>query len=557
MEAHAVLMPSSVSATRTRLIWTCRLLAGLLILAAALARLGYLAYLSPLDLAPDEAHYWDWSRHLDWSYYSKGPLVAWLIRLSCELVGHWAEQHTGSLTFAVRLPAVICGSLLLVSLYVLVLQIFAKEPLALGVVAGGLCFPLVTAGSSLMTIDSPYACCWGWALVLGHRAVWRDSLWAWLATGVLVGLGMLAKYTMVIWLPSLGLFLLTSSVFRDRLFRPGFWIMVVVAGLCCVPILVWNSQHNWVTFRHVLVLAGLLQRSEAASTSSSLNWLGPLIYLAAQCGLLLGFWFVVWLAAMWTHRPTVETDPGLLYLWWLSAPMFLLFLAFSPKTDGGEVNWPVTAYISGLVLAAGWLYRQWLSLPRLWRLSLRVATVCTLLIGLGLCLGLHFSSAAWPLLARLAGPPEPGREHPIRKLDPTCRLRGWRWLAAKVDRIRTDLEREEGAPPVLVCQSWTQPGQLGIYLGDHPQVYCIGSVTGSRHSQYDLWPGPITNPERFRGQTFIIVGGINKVLEKAFTQVRPTQYLHYHEHGQPVATWVVTVCHGFKGFPEKAGKGGY
>jgi hypothetical protein len=201
-----VLMPSSVSATRTRLIWTCRLLAGLLILAAALARLGYLAYLSPLDLAPDEAHYWDWSRHLDWSYYSKGPLVAWLIRLSCELVGHWAEQHTGSLTFAVRLPAVICGSLLLVSLYVLVLQIFAKEPLALGVVAGGLCFPLVTAGSSLMTIDSPYACCWGWALVLGHRAVWRDSLWAWLATGVLVGLGMLAKYTMVIWLPSLGLF---------------------------------------------------------------------------------------------------------------------------------------------------------------------------------------------------------------------------------------------------------------------------------------------------------------------------------------------------------------
>ena len=90
--------------------------------------LAYLAWDCPLDLAPDEAHYWDWSRHLDWSYYSKGPLVAWLIRASCELVGDWSEQHTGSLTFAVRLPAVLCGSLLLVSLYVLTVQVFGQPP---------------------------------------------------------------------------------------------------------------------------------------------------------------------------------------------------------------------------------------------------------------------------------------------------------------------------------------------------------------------------------------------------------------------------------------------
>ena len=48
----------------------------LLIAAAAVGHLAYLGSNCPLDLAPDEAHYWDWSRHLDWSYYSKGPLVA-------------------------------------------------------------------------------------------------------------------------------------------------------------------------------------------------------------------------------------------------------------------------------------------------------------------------------------------------------------------------------------------------------------------------------------------------------------------------------------------------
>jgi len=64
-------------------VWPYRWLAFLLILGSVLFRLGYLIYDCPLDLAPDEAHYWHWSQRLDWSYYSKGPLVALLIRASC------------------------------------------------------------------------------------------------------------------------------------------------------------------------------------------------------------------------------------------------------------------------------------------------------------------------------------------------------------------------------------------------------------------------------------------------------------------------------------------
>src|SRR5215218_3143086 len=105
--------------------------AALLILGWVVLNLAYLGWLCPLDLSPDEAHYWHWSRHLDWSYYSKGPLVAWLIRGSCELFGSWSEQHTGSLTFAVRLPAVACGALLLTSLYVLSMQVFGRPRLAI------------------------------------------------------------------------------------------------------------------------------------------------------------------------------------------------------------------------------------------------------------------------------------------------------------------------------------------------------------------------------------------------------------------------------------------
>ena len=179
--AHA----AASRASRCRSGW-CRLLALCLICGAGAAHLAYLAHDCPLDLAPDEAHYWDWSRHLDWSYYSKGPLIAYLIRGGCELAGPWAVAHTGNLALAVRLPAVLCGSLLLLSLYVLTLQVYRREALALAVVGMALTLPVISVGSSLMTIDAPYTCCWGWALVLGHRAIFRgstgpgrSSAWCW------------------------------------------------------------------------------------------------------------------------------------------------------------------------------------------------------------------------------------------------------------------------------------------------------------------------------------------------------------------------------------------
>ena len=71
----------------------CPWLALALILAAAAARVALLLGGTGLDLSPDEAHYWDWSRQPDWAYYSKGPLVAWLIRASS--TNSASNLHTG------------------------------------------------------------------------------------------------------------------------------------------------------------------------------------------------------------------------------------------------------------------------------------------------------------------------------------------------------------------------------------------------------------------------------------------------------------------------------
>jgi 4-amino-4-deoxy-L-arabinose transferase-like glycosyltransferase len=524
--------------------WVFRLLATVLILTVSAGRIAYLAENCPLDLSSDEAHYFDWSRHLDWSYYSKGPLVASLIHGSVAVAGGWAEQVSGNVMPAVRLPAVLCGALLLVALYILTVQVFRQEGLAAAVVALAMALPVTAAGAVLMTIDAPYTCCWAWALVLAHRALFRPGWWAWPAAGLVVGLGILAKYTMVLFLPSVALFLLATPGFRRLLFRPGFWMMCLVAGVCCLPILIWNIRNGWVTVFHVGTLAG--------SEESKIHWSGPLHYVGGQFALLLGYWFIAWLAAMGRRNPWAAVDDGQRYLWWLSAPMFLTFLAFSLKTGGGELNWPVTAYLSGLVLAADWLRAQ-LESPRLaYRRLVTAGLVLACAVSAGVTMLMHRTELARPLLTALSGSASPMNPCPVRKYDPTCRLRGWRALASQIDGLRAGLARDEGVEPELAGVGWSLPGELGVYCQGHPQAYSLGLALGDRHSQYDLWMNPIHDVEEFRGKTFIVVGGGGPKLEEAFERVEAPKLVWYTEQGLPVSCWPVFVCHGYRGFKAEA-----
>jgi 4-amino-4-deoxy-L-arabinose transferase-like glycosyltransferase len=344
------LSPTAGRDTRTRWI------AALLILAVSAIRILYLLYFCPYDLAPDEAHYWDWSRHLDWSYYSKGPLIAWIIRAGCELFGSAAVAIEGTLMPAVRIPAVLCGAGLLSAIYVLTYQTFRSDRLALAITIASMSLPALAASSIIMTIDSPFLCCWAWALVFGRWAMIEGQPRAWPVAGFFIALGILAKYTMALWLVSAGLFLLFTPSHRALLFRSGFWVMVAVAGLSGLPILYWNSQNDWVTFRHVAVQAGVAESPK----QSGMRWLGPLEYAGGQFLVLLGFWLVVWIVAMIRYRPRVELAPAIGYLWWMSAPTFLVFGASSLRASG-QLNWPVAGYLSGAVLAAGLLAEFWQS----------------------------------------------------------------------------------------------------------------------------------------------------------------------------------------------------
>jgi len=163
-----------------------------------LLRLAFLIW-GGLDLSPDEAHYWEWSRRLDLSYYSKGPLIAYLIAGLTLIFGTSA--------FAIRLGAVGLSLLGAWALYRLGRELYGRpEPGALAVVGLQLT-PLVWAGSLITTIDPPFIVIWTLGLWAAHRALSSGSTGAWLLVGLAIGVGSLAKYAMLFALPSLVLYI--------------------------------------------------------------------------------------------------------------------------------------------------------------------------------------------------------------------------------------------------------------------------------------------------------------------------------------------------------------
>jgi hypothetical protein len=215
-----------------------------------------------------------------------------------------------------------------------------------------------------------------------------------------------------------------------------------------------------------------------------------------------------------------------------------------------QINWPVTAYLSGLVLAAPWLVERCRDLSR-WRQAWYGGTCGTVaVLGVAAVVVLFDTEPVRPALVKLAGPPSAENAIPLRSVDPTCRLRGWRHLGQQVDAVREEL-RARGEEPVVSASRWTMASELAFYCNGHPAVYSVGAALWDRQSQFDLWrPNPVLDADAFRGRTFIFVdvGRLPPQVAESFDHVEPTRKVIYAECGIPVSIWDLTVCRGFRGF---------
>lgn len=446
-----------------------------------------------LDLHFDEAQYWEWSRRLDWSYYSKGPLVAWIIALSEAALGHGEWQ--------VRLGAGLVHGLFLVLLYGLVYQVTRSRRSAWWGVILGLTTPLYFYSGLVMTTDVLLFAAWTAGLWAAYVALVEGSRGAWYALGAAVGIGALSKLSIGLLPFMLVLMVLLDPGLRRHLREPHLWGGLALMLLCMSPVLSWNANHDWVMFRHELGHTGLRAWSlRRAAEFAAGQWLAlsPLMVLLA-------------LPCLW-RRPT---EKGRRLLWWLGVGGVGFFLL---KSASGKVlvNWPAPVYIAWLVLVAD-------AIPSWGRLRLRLTW-------------LALASSAL-LVALALFPALSGLPYDRAPLD---RMRAWRVPIGQV---------HAQAPSVsfLLTSTYTLAAELAFYWPQSIPVYVTGSPL-RRHNQHDLWPGP----DREAGRDALYVSYMARLpatLRKAFERCRAlspvpaaapdgsvlrTLHIHYCQRYRPV-----------------------
>ena len=173
-----------------------------------------LAVVHGADLAGDEAYYWDWGRQPDWGYYSKPPMIGWMMGVIGGL--------TGNAEWGIRLAALLLGLVTLLITWRLARELAGERVAGLAAL-----LMVLTPGNAglclLLTIDAPLLLAWTAALWLFWRAAERpDTFLRWLLLGLVIGFGCLSKQLMLVFPLLMLAFAVVSPEDRGLRKRGGF-----------------------------------------------------------------------------------------------------------------------------------------------------------------------------------------------------------------------------------------------------------------------------------------------------------------------------------------------
>jgi len=325
-------------ATRRRIEPDLGLVIGILAIIT-IARLVGLT-LSDVDLFIDESQYWSWSRELAWGYFSKPPLLAWIIAA--------AELACGSGEACIRAPAPVfyfCTCIVMYltarSLYGSIVGLWAALLMMLGV---GVVF-----SARIISTDVPLVFFWALALLAYVKLLERAS-WPWaVILGVALGLGLLAKYAMIYFMLGM-LFAALLDGTANRLLRGwAIWLAVAIAAAIVAPNLVWVLRHDFVTFRSIV---GVVQSERGAN----FNPLPALEFFAAQFAVFGPVVFAVLLYEMAKIRSPEPVAASRIMLAFSIPPLAIITVV--ALFSHAYANWAATSVVSSTILAAAVLVRR-------------------------------------------------------------------------------------------------------------------------------------------------------------------------------------------------------
>lgn len=319
---------STASAQDDRVTWFKSAL--LLVVIVTSFRVASLHFVTA-DLFVDEAQYWLWGQSLDWGYYSKPPLIAWVIRLSTELLGV-------DTAFAIRLPGPILHGLTALCLGVAAASI-AGGGVALATVLIYLLAPFAALGSIMISTDTVMAPFYALSICLVLMAARQRNPWVALAAGLAAGIAFLGKYAAIYLLPGVALAAILSPEFR--LGTRGAISFLVGFAISAAPNVFWNLSNDLTTIEHTMDNAGWVR------TGANLSPEGLIEFFFSQFAVFGPISFCALILA-----PFLKGRGSALAGLTVLALLPLIIVCFQALVDRAYANWALAAYFPGAIVAA-------------------------------------------------------------------------------------------------------------------------------------------------------------------------------------------------------------
>ena len=311
----------------------------------------YAVFVSPLDLSVDEAQYWLWSLTPEAGYFTKPPMIAWVISIGTSLAG---SGEAG-----IRLMAPVFHGITALILWKLADELY--HPMAGRLAAlGWVTLPAVGLASVVISSDTPLLLFTSaMMLALSPLAMGRSlSLTTYSLAGIMLGLGFLSKYAAIYSLISLGISIgiiwLMNRQFR-QLMRLRDWGVFLLSALIVIsPNLIWNWQNGFATISHLEHNANI--RDASISIISGLHFL---VSQAAVTGPVLLLAVVMAISTSVKHKA---------FLLAFMAPP-LIVITIQAMISEANANWAILAWPPAIILVSGWLCDGASRLKRPWWLG--------------------------------------------------------------------------------------------------------------------------------------------------------------------------------------------
>ena len=470
-------------------------------------------FITQMEMVPDEAYYWLWSKHPAWSYRDKGPAVAWVIALGTQLFGHTV--------FGIRFVAVMLSTGTGVLLFLLARRLY-DDRVALWSLLLASVIPMIAVGSILMTIDSLSVFFWAWATLIFWKAIHRDKLSDWFWIGLAIGAGFLAKFTNGVQLGCIAFFLLWSKDHRPLLFSRKILVLGGAFSLSILPILWWNMQTGWV---HAMAL----HARSGVDKSFQVHPMELLTFLGGQFGvispLIMAGMVVAAVVLIWKQHADVRVR----FLLSQFLPLYGLFAFFS-LNKAGQANWAAPALVTGIIFTVVY-WREVVVRHPAWRWGIGLAFGIALLM----TVVMHNTN---PLM--LVAKHVTDSLH-LRSLhDPLRRAQGWHDFAKHVQTVR-----EQNQVNLLLADNYAQASMMAFYLSDQPTTFLLPANYGD--TQFTLWPS-YTNPDGTvppDTRALYVTTSTQlppKILLNQFSKVKQVDDFWSQYHDRPMTEFHIYLC---------------